>query len=148
VALANFYPCTGQGAVVMLNANEGNDLMFEIARAIGREYGWPGAVPEERPHLEVTRPGRYAGLYAGEAGIRFRVTAGDGAIFLQAGPQPPLRLDATSDLEFLARAVNAAVTFRPDETGAIVALTVHQDGQAIHACLVEPQGGEGAESAP
>ncbi len=148
VALAIFYPSTGQGAVVMLNANEGNDLMFEIARAIGREYGWPGAVPEERPHLEIARPGRYAGLYAGEAGIRFRVTAGDGAIFLHAGPQPPLRLDATSDLEFLARAVNAAVTFQPDETGAIVALTVHQDGQAVRARLVEPDDGEGAESAP
>lgn len=148
VALAIFYPCTGQGAVVMLNANEGNDLMFEIARAIGREYGWPGAVPEERPHLEIARPGRYAGLYAGEAGMRFRVTAEDGAVFLQAGLQRSLRLDATSDLEFLARAVNAAVTFQPDETGAIVALTVHQDGQAVRARLVEPDDGEGAESAP
>jgi hypothetical protein len=32
VALAVFYPRSGQGAVVMLNSNQGNDLMFEIAR--------------------------------------------------------------------------------------------------------------------
>ena len=138
VALAMFYPDSGQGAVVMLNSNEGNDLMFEIARAIGREYGWPGAVPEERPHLELAQPGRYAGLYAGEAGARFRVLEGDESIFLQAGRQPALRLDATSELEFLAREVNAAVAFQQNEAGAIVALTLLQDGQAVRARLVGP----------
>jgi CubicO group peptidase (beta-lactamase class C family) len=142
VSLAVFYPQAGQGAVVMLNSNEGNDLMFEIARATGREYGWPGAVPEKRRHVEVAEPQRYAGLYAAETGIPLRVSAKDGAILLQAGRQPALRLDATAELEFLAREVNTAVSFQQDEEGAIVGLTLLQDGQLVRARPVQPPGAD------
>ncbi len=138
VALAVFYPHSGQGAVVMLNSNEGNDLMFDICRAVGREVGWPGSTPEERPHLQVARPQIYAGLYASSNDTQFRITGGEKTIFLQAGRQPALRLDAASELEFLARDVNAAVAFERDDTGTMVALTILQDGQSTRARLVEP----------
>ncbi|MGL5675445.1 MAG: serine hydrolase domain-containing protein [Cellulosilyticaceae bacterium] len=40
VALMNLYKYKGQGIVIMLNANEGEPLLYEIQRAITDVYGW------------------------------------------------------------------------------------------------------------
>jgi CubicO group peptidase (beta-lactamase class C family) len=42
------YPQTGQGAVVMTNADRGNALAQELLRAIAREYGWSDFRPVEK----------------------------------------------------------------------------------------------------
>jgi CubicO group peptidase (beta-lactamase class C family) len=43
LALMRIYPNVGQGAVVMINSNEGHPLLEEIMRAIAFEYEWPRA---------------------------------------------------------------------------------------------------------
>jgi hypothetical protein len=40
-ALMVFYPKLGHGAVVLTNADEGNDLALEVLNAVANEYRWP-----------------------------------------------------------------------------------------------------------
>jgi len=39
---------TGQGAVVMINANNNRGFVGEVLRAIAKEYAWPGNSPRQR----------------------------------------------------------------------------------------------------
>jgi CubicO group peptidase (beta-lactamase class C family) len=133
VAHAQFFPNSGQGVVLMLNSNEGNDLMFEVGRALRREFGWPGTVPTEKASVAVADVERYTGEYATEAGTELRVRVQDGGLWLQAGDQPPLPVYASSELEFFARAVNTTLVFCQEEGGAVVGLTLKQEGQEFQA---------------
>ncbi|MBN1138039.1 MAG: serine hydrolase [Anaerolineae bacterium] len=133
VAHAQFFPSSGQGVALMLNSNEGNDLMFDIGRAIRREFGWPGALPTAKTAVEVAGLERYAGEYVTGSGMELRVSVQDGALWLQAGDQPPLPIYANAELEFFARVVNTTLVFRQDEAGEIAGLTLEQEGQGFEA---------------
>ena len=41
-----YFPETGQGAAIMTNGDNGQDLITEIKTAIGTEYAWPDAGPK------------------------------------------------------------------------------------------------------
>ncbi len=58
------YVETGQGAVVMANADNGGALAEEILRGIAREYGWPDYAPREKTLTTVD-----AGVYDAYAGV-------------------------------------------------------------------------------
>jgi len=135
VAHAQFFPSSGQGVVLMLNSNEGNDLMFEIGRALRREFGWPGTLPTEKKAVEVADPERYAAVYTTGTGIELRVGVQDGALWLQAAGQPPLPIYASAELEFFARVVNTTLVFHhaEREAGVIAGLTLRQEGQEFEA---------------
>lgn len=132
MAHAQFFPSSGQGVVLMLNSNEGNDLMFDIGRALRREFGWPGT-PPTRTAREVPGLERYAGEYVTEAGLELRISVLDGALWLQAGNQPPLPIYASAELEFFARSVNTTFVFHQDEAGVIAGLALKQEGQEFEA---------------
>ncbi len=119
----------------MLNSNEGNDLMFEIGRALRREFGWPGTAPTVKTAIEAADVERYTGEYATEAGMELRLSVQDGALWLKAGDQPPLPIYASAELEFFARAVNTTLVFRhaEREAGTIAGLTLVQEGQKFEA---------------
>jgi len=133
VAHAQFFPASGQGVVLMLNSNEGNDLMLDIGRAIRREFGWPDTVPTAKTAVEVDDLERYTGEYATEDGIELRVETQLGALWLQIADQPPLPIYASAQLEFFARVVNVTLVFHQDETGEIAELTLMQEGQQLEA---------------
>jgi hypothetical protein len=59
---------TGQGAVIMINANDNSRLMPRILGYIARAYGWPGAVADSPAvvrgvAVDAARLARYAGYY-------------------------------------------------------------------------------------
>lgn len=60
------FPDTCQGATIMVNADEGMTLAYEIARALADRYGWPDRMPSEPvASLPMTRAiaTRFAGMY-------------------------------------------------------------------------------------
>lgn len=88
------YPATGQGAAVMLNANQGAPLRDEIMAALGRDYGWPDSAA---PTAAATAPPECAGPYVDPHGRRVVVTVDAEAIVLEWPAQPPLRLHRIGD---------------------------------------------------
>jgi CubicO group peptidase (beta-lactamase class C family) len=117
-------PATGQGAVVMLNANQGAPVRAEIVAAIAREYDWPAQdVPagEKAPADAARRIGRYRNAQGLELGVE---SAGDG-LLLQIAGQPPVPLEALSGAHYRARVVALGVRFAPD------GLTLIDDGRSI-----------------
>lgn len=59
---------TGQGAVIMINANDNSRMMDRLTAAIGRAYRWPDAdydVLRKQPaiHIDARALGRYTGRY-------------------------------------------------------------------------------------
>lgn len=132
LAVMRFYPRSGQGAVVMLNANGGLPLLDEILAALGRAYRWPG---EGTPTAGPTDP-RVAeeapGGYETASGMEFRVVRQGGGLALLAPGQPPLPLIPLKDRSYRAAAANTVVVFETGD-GGVAALTVHQAGQALRA---------------
>ena len=133
VAVTHFYRQVGKGAVVMVNSNVGFELLFEMLRAIAREYEWPEFLPKPKTAVGLAAPGKYAGTYSTPEGITFAVVSQDGNVALHYGQQPPLPLLASSELKFFAQGLNTNVTFEKDDTGQVTALTLEQEGKRIRA---------------
>ena len=127
------YKNTGQGAVVMVNSNEGQGLMDEIFRAIGAEYQWPPESSQPKPVIRLAEPRNYVGHYTSKTAAPIQISMAGGRLMLQYGSQPPLRIFPTSDVAFFARAVNAAIQFERDEHGAVASLILTQEGRPIQA---------------
>lgn len=130
LAELKIYPARGKGAAVMINSNQGWPLPREILNAIAREYGWPAVA---KPSVSVAMPegAAYTGTYRNDDGFAFVVTASTDGLALQFGDEPSIRLSATSDTEFQAKAVNLSVRFERSPDGAIAAMAVVQGGKAI-----------------
>lgn len=52
----------------------------------------------------------------------------DGNLVLECGQQPPLQFFPTSEIEFIAQAVNTTISFEKDDAGNITAMTLSQAG--------------------
>jgi hypothetical protein len=129
-----FYKDKGLGAVVMLNSNEGFPLMAEIERAIAREYGWPGYIPDDKPQsVAAATLEKYVGSYRTKAKQPISVTLVDGALVLRFSEQPPIKLTAESETRFSATVVNAKVTFEKDDKGGVKGLSLEQDEKPMTA---------------
>jgi CubicO group peptidase (beta-lactamase class C family) len=125
-------PARGQGAVVLLNSNQGFQLIDEIVQAIARQYSWPLAQLQKSITL-TPLDAACVGQYRDTRGLTFTVTAVDGQTFLQFGHQPPLLLKPSSRLEFFADALDLQVRFETAEDGAIAAMTIINAGDSIVA---------------
>ena len=132
VSMLRMFKNRDQGVVVMVNSNAGWELMDrEIIPAIAREYDWP-AQPTTKPSVALEHLDTFVGHYQTEAGHAFGVSNQDGQLLIQHDTQPPLPLTATSDLEF-STPLNSTVDFARDEHGAVVSLTLKQDGFVVAA---------------
>ena len=133
VADMRFYMNLGQGAVVMINSNEGHPLIGELMQAIAREYEWPNASSKTKVATNLENSQAYTGLYSAKAGTQFRVSLMGGGLVLQTGQQPPLPIFPSSEVEFFATAVNTSLRFEKDDKARVVSLTISQDGHQITA---------------
>jgi CubicO group peptidase (beta-lactamase class C family) len=138
VANLTFYKDRGQGAVVMINSNEGHALIDEVLRAVAKEYGWPGFFDEEKKAASVAPEvlDGYAGEYTAPKGFRATITRREGGLLLTVGGQPALELTPESETGFFATASNTDVVF--ERTGNVVKLTLQQGGPPTVAERVAP----------
>jgi hypothetical protein len=132
VCRATFFKERGQGAVVMINSNEGAPMIEEILRAVAREYEWPGFFPEAPTGaVPAGSLDAFTGSYAG--GSRsFNVTSEGGRLRLAAPGQPALELRPTTESSFRAVALDVEVAFDLVD-GAVKSFTLRQGGREIRA---------------
>jgi CubicO group peptidase (beta-lactamase class C family) len=93
-AEVRFYPATGQGAVVMLNSNEGWDLMEELFQSFEREYCWPSSSSRSS---EAPVAANVEGTYRDAAGRIFRLQQSSGEFLLWVGEQGAIHLSPCSN---------------------------------------------------
>jgi CubicO group peptidase (beta-lactamase class C family) len=122
-------PARGKAAAVIINAH-GWLLPVEIFKAVGREYGWPDALPRAAS-IAMPHGIDYAGTYWSENGVVIEVTQSEGGLALELGGQTPVPLIPSSETAFHATAVNLFVQFEIAGDQAITAMTLMQHGKAI-----------------
>ncbi len=134
IAAATFAREGSWGAVVMINSNQGEALVAEIMRAIAQTYGWPGYVKSTPAtaavHTQVLKA--YEGTYTLREGVACVVEQRDGALWLRAAAQAPLRLTPASETEFFT-ILNTRVAFERAGEGTVTGMTLRQDGTTIIA---------------
>jgi CubicO group peptidase (beta-lactamase class C family) len=121
---------SGQGIVIMTNANSGGAIIGEIRRAVAQESAWPDFKPEQRAAVSVDPAAlsAYPGLYQTTAGdaILIKLTLRDGRLYLQAEPfgAEPVELFPESETQFFAEE-GFSVTLNRNGDGSVTTLTLH-----------------------
>ena len=139
VAMWVFYRDVGKGAIVMNNFDWGDLFLYEVTRAIAREYAWPDYSdtlrPQDKSPVEVSSEilNLYTGRYVTSDGKWFEVDAANGHLVLRPPQQHPLPLFAESATQFFTTAANFTVTFDKAAMGEIKGLVVRQSGSRIVA---------------
>lgn len=135
VAEMTMYKETGCGAVIMINSNEGNPMLYEIERAIAREYNWPGYFEDEKKTVTLSDDtlARFVGAYTNKSGLEFSVAKANGRLFFKPPGQPPIDVYPTSDTNFLIKILNAELTFDVTKDGHVKGLNLLQDGRTFSA---------------
>jgi Domain of unknown function (DUF3471) len=124
------YQHSGDGAVVMTNAQGGQLLAGEILRGIANIYGWPDARPIFRTSIKVDLAtlAAYIGVYQLTPVFSIAITLENGQLMAQATQQRKMPLFAESHSKFFMKIVDAQFEFFATDSGQISHLVLHQDG--------------------
>ncbi len=134
-----FATTTGQGAVIMVNSDEGIELAQELMRSIANEYGWPFGATRTVRRLPPESQGQYLGTYqvedTGRGEEKLWVKVGrdrEGLTAQLSNPAATVRLYRTEENAFILKEAADALqfTFSPGSTGRMEALTLHKYGGA------------------
>jgi CubicO group peptidase (beta-lactamase class C family) len=137
------YSETGQGAVIMINANDNSRMMQRLLAAIGHEYHWPGSTDpvigagaEIKVDPKALEP--YAGRYelANNMMIAFGIDKGRLVTF--ADGLPDEELIPLSNQRFRSTSRNAEVSFEVDGKGSVTEAVVSIDWAERHAPRIGP----------
>ncbi|MBA3947373.1 MAG: serine hydrolase [Herpetosiphonaceae bacterium] len=125
----------GQGAVVMINSNQGQALVPEIMRAIGQTYGWPSYTKSTPASASLGAEvlAVYVGTYELREDGACIVEQREDGLWLRAAAQAPLRLMPMSETEFFTTVLNTRVAFERSGEGTVTGMTLRQDGQSVLA---------------
>ncbi len=125
------YKYKGLGAVIMLNSNEGKDLMYEIERAIASVYEWPGYFPQEQEKQVSVSP-CLAGTYCTEYGTRLTVCHTGAGLTLSMEEGKDIPLIPLGDRHYQVEGLNSMLVFHLQE-GTCGRLTLEQSARRIEA---------------
>jgi len=126
---------TGDGAVVMTNADGGGPLGDEIMRSIAAEYGWPDYKAEVRTAVTVDPKilSEYVGTYELAPNFDLTISVENGKLMAQATGQGKTDLYAESDTRFFPTVVPAVIEFAKNSEGKVTHLILHQGGHDVKA---------------
>lgn len=129
LAESRFYPATGQGAVLIINSNQGWPLLEELIKSLEREYRWPMPAPTASEAATATG---IEGAYRDDAGRAFRLRQMDGRLLLQIGDQDAIGLSPGTNGVFSAKVPQISLRVAPSADGV---LTIHltQGGKTFEA---------------
>lgn len=121
------YAETGQGAVVMTNADRGDRLAGEILRTIAAEYDWP-QYPRQREKTVVTLPPAdleaFAGRYELRPGRVLTLSVADGKLVLDDRGQR-IELLPEGAAAFFELEEETEIQFLKDPEGKVIGATVN-----------------------
>jgi hypothetical protein len=129
------YKETGNGAVIMINSNEGNPMLYEIERAIAREYNWVGYFEDEKKPVPLSDDtlGRFVGIYTNKAGLEYSVIQENSRLHFKPPGQPPIEVYPQSGTNFFMKILKAKITFDVTKDRRVKGLNLQQDGKTFSA---------------
>lgn len=121
----------GQGAVVMTNGDDGDDLAHEILWAVAETYDWRGYHADQPPPLVIApeTSAAYVGTYEVRPGFAFAVAYDRGLFTIQPTGQAPLVVVPRTETAFFHWRLDATWVFAPDAES----LTFQQNGRDLRA---------------
>jgi CubicO group peptidase (beta-lactamase class C family) len=124
------YQQSGDGAVIMTNAQGGQLLANEILRSIASVYSWPDFHPIVRASVKVDPAllSTYTGVYELSPTFSITITLENGQLMEQATNQRKFPLFPESQTKFFMKVVDAQLEFFATEAGQISHLVLHQNG--------------------
>ncbi len=125
------YKYRGLGAVIMLNSNEGKELMYEIERAIASVYRWPGYFAQEERKTAAVPP-CLAGVYRTEYGTELSVRHTEDGLSLAVGALENIPLIPLNEKRYQVGGLNSVLVFHP-QGDACGRLTLEQSARRIEA---------------
>lgn len=142
------YSETGQGAVIMINANDNSRAVGRILAAIGREYHWPGApaaaavIKPADVAIDPATLESYTGRY--EASNNFMVTFGaaNGRLFTSVDGLPDEEFAPAGKQRFQSVSGNTELSFVLDAAGRVAGATLKADGHERQAPRIGPLPGK------
>jgi hypothetical protein len=126
------HPATGQGAVVMINSNQGWLLIEELFASIEREYSWPKMA---QAMSDTSISDQLAGTYRDSTDRDFRIEQVGGRLLLRVGDQDPVRLMPSSNGVLSAQISQIKVQLAPSSKGPL-AIALTQGGRTFEAIKV------------
>jgi hypothetical protein len=130
---------TGQGAVIMVNSDEGIALAQELMRSIANEYGWPFEKTRTVRHLSPKGQEQYLGTYQvddtgrEEERLWVKINRSRGGLTARlSNPAATVRLYRTEENAFIIKEAPDALlfTFSAGPAGRMEAVTLHKYGGA------------------
>ena len=124
------YQRSGDGAVVMTNAQGGQRLANDILRSIASVYGWPDFHPMVRATVRVDPSilATYTGIYKLKPAFSMAIMLENGQLMAQATHQHKFPVFPESQSMFFFKAIDARIEFFSEENGQISHLVLHQNG--------------------
>jgi len=128
------YEKSGEGAVVMTNADTGGALGDEIVRSVALEYRWPDYQPVVRKVVLVDPKilTEYAGTYALAPNFDLVITNENGQLMARQPARTKTHL-SESETVFFPVVVEAKIEFFRDAQGKVIHLILHQGGHDMKA---------------
>lgn len=125
------YQRTGDGAVVMTNAQRGQPLADAVIRSIASVYGWPDFHPIVRASVAVDPAilASYIGVYELTPALSIAVTLENRQLMAQATDERKLPLFPESENRFFLKVVNGRLEFFTKPDGQVSHLVRHLHGQ-------------------
>jgi CubicO group peptidase (beta-lactamase class C family) len=129
------YEQSGEGAVVMTNAQGGSRLADEVMRSIAAAYHWPDLQPKIRAAVSVDPKilAAYAGTYELSPTFSLVVRVEDGHLVTQATGQGSVPMLAESETKFFPQFFDAEIEFYKDDQGHVSYLLLRQNGHETKA---------------
>lgn len=127
------YTHTGDGAVVMTNAQGGTVLAEEVLRGIAAAYGWPDFHATERSAVAVSPAtlARNVGTFSLPGGPAYVISLENGHLYATAPSGLRSELFAQSPTAFFLQDAAAELHFNPDAEGKVNELTIRFQGQNV-----------------
>jgi CubicO group peptidase (beta-lactamase class C family) len=132
----------GDGAVVMVNSDNGDELIHAIVRTIAYQYAWPDYAPPVRAlvHMDPELFDRYVGAYRFPSGAIVTFWRDGTHIKSRIWGQPVFEMFPTSEREYFYKAVDARWVFSDGSDGTQSNVTLYQNGQALLKRLDDVEG--------
>jgi hypothetical protein len=124
----DIYPYRGQGAVIMINSDNGLLLADEVLRALAVTYGWPDFQPVEKTlyRLDPSIYSGYVGRYEVTPEYALDVTHEDYYLVIRPTGQAPTRFYVESQTFFFSVDPYIRIQFHTDDKGDVTGLTLWQ----------------------